>query len=116
MHRAIPSVNKILSKKQRENDDKKLCKKLDEIKFSKSSYNFRMKSQPKISKRNAFFDQIRDNEIRRENQHLAKKIRNIVNEYSIKKDRPSIVQSSRKNCLPSCSVYNLPSGNSNLLL
>ena len=77
MFRAIPSVNKLLSKRQRERDDEKLCGKLREIKKSESAYNFRVNDKVKIYKRIAFNDVTRNLEIRRENLILAKKIKDM---------------------------------------
>ena len=97
MFRAIPTVNKILSKKQRERDDEKLCGKLREIKKSESSYNFRVNDKVKIYKRIAFNDVTRNLEIRRENLILAKKIKEMADGNNI-----NMPKSNRKlnNCGP----------------
>jgi hypothetical protein len=94
MDRAIPSINKILRKKQQDRDDEKLVSKLREIKKSHSSYNFRVTDKVKIYKRHAYNDITRNLEIRRENQILAKKIKCIGDEYKHKKSETNLLRTA----------------------
>ena len=106
MDRAIPSVNKILQKKQREKDDEKLVNQLRVIKKSQSSYNFRVKDKVKIYKRIAFNDVQKTMEIRRENLILAKKIKDMGEEhFNLKKSRIKSTQNMRSTKLS--NLHNL---------
>jgi len=81
MFRAIPSVNKIISQKEKEKNDEKLILKLNEIRKSQSTYNFRINQDKiKLYKRNNYNDIARNMEIRRENLILGKKIKGIGRE------------------------------------
>ena len=96
MDRTIPSMNKILQKKQRQKDDEKLVNELRNIKKSQSSYNFRLKDKVKIYKRIAFTEVARNLEIRRENLIQAKKIKDMGEDhFDMKKIRLKSTQNIR---------------------